>query len=120
MVTATGRLSSTEPNLQNIPIRSEEGRLIRSCFIAGKGFEELMTADYSQIEMRIMAHLSNDKALLAALTSGEDLHTTVGAQVRSIQCECWLGYRNHWLRRRDLSSHQTQTLLLQSGVRRRT
>ena len=85
MVTATGRLSSTEPNLQNIPIRSEEGRLIRSCFIAGKGFEELMTADYSQIEMRIMAHLSNDKALLAALTSGEDLHTTVGAQVFGVK-----------------------------------
>ena len=85
MVTATGRLSSTEPNLQNIPIRSEEGRLIRSCFIAGKGFEELMTADYSQIEMRIMAHLSKDEALLAALTSGEDLHTTVGAQVFGIK-----------------------------------
>ena len=85
MVTATGMLSSTEPNLQNIPIRSEEGRLIRSCFIAGKGFEELMTVDYSQIEMRIMAHLSNDKALLAALTSGEDLHTTVGAQVFGVK-----------------------------------
>ena len=85
MVTSTGRLSSTEPNLQNIPIRSEEGRLIRSCFVAGKGFEELMTADYSQIEMRIMAHLSKDEALLAALTSGEDLHTTVGAQVFGIK-----------------------------------
>ena len=85
MVTATGRLSSTEPNLQNIPIRSEEGRLIRSCFIAGKGFEELMTADYSQIEMRIMAHLSKDEALLEALTSGEDLHTTVGAQVFGVK-----------------------------------
>ena len=85
MVTATGRLSSTEPNLQNIPIRSEEGRLIRSCFIAGKGFEELMTADYSQIEMRIMAHLSKDVALLAALTSGEDLHTTVGSEVFGVK-----------------------------------
>ena len=85
MVTSTGRLSSTEPNLQNIPIRSEEGRLIRSCFIAGKGFEELMTADYSQIEMRIMAHLSKDEALLAALTSGEDLHTTVGSEVFGVK-----------------------------------
>jgi len=85
MVTSTGRLSSTEPNLQNIPIRSEEGRLIRSCFIAGKGYEELMTADYSQIEMRIMAHLSKDEALLAALTSGEDLHTTVGSEVFGVK-----------------------------------
>ena len=85
MVTSTGRLSSTEPNLQNIPIRSEEGRLIRSCFVAGKGFEELMTADYSQIEMRIMAHLSKDEALLAALTSGEDLHTTVGSEVFGVK-----------------------------------
>ncbi len=85
MVTSTGRLSSTEPNLQNIPIRSEEGRSIRSCFIAGNGFEELMTADYSQIEMRIMAHLSKDEALLAALTSGEDLHTTVGSEVFGVK-----------------------------------
>jgi len=85
MVTSTGRLSSTEPNLQNIPIRSEEGRLIRSCFIAGKGFEKLMTADYSQIEMRIMAHLSKDEALLTALTSGEDLHTTVGSEVFGVK-----------------------------------
>jgi DNA polymerase-1 len=80
-VTATGRLSSVGPNLQNIPVRTEEGRKIRDCFIAGKGFELLITADYSQIEMRIMAHLSHDEHLLAAFSSGEDLHATVAAEV---------------------------------------
>lgn len=80
-VTATGRLSSVGPNLQNIPVRTEEGRKIRDCFIAGKGFELLLTADYSQIEMRIMAHLSHDEHLLAAFSSGEDLHATVAAEV---------------------------------------
>ena len=79
--TATGRLSSTEPNLQNIPIRSDEGRRIRNCFIAQDPFVDLLTADYSQIEMRIMAHLSDDKGLLEAFRTGEDLHSTVGAQV---------------------------------------
>ena len=80
-VTATGRLSSVGPNLQNIPVRTEEGRKIRDCFIAGKGFDVLLTADYSQIEMRIMAHLSHDEHLLAAFSSGEDLHATVAAEV---------------------------------------
>jgi DNA polymerase-1 len=80
-VTATGRLSSVGPNLQNIPVRTEEGRKIRDCFIAGKGFDRLITADYSQIEMRIMAHLSHDEHLLAAFESGEDLHATVAAEV---------------------------------------
>jgi DNA polymerase-1 len=80
-VTATGRLSSVGPNLQNIPVRTEEGRKIRDCFIAGKGFDHLITADYSQIEMRIMAHLSNDAHLLEAFSSGEDLHATVAAEV---------------------------------------
>lgn len=80
-VTATGRLSSVGPNLQNIPVRTEEGRKIRDCFIAGKGFGLLLTADYSQIEMRIMAHLSHDEHLLAAFSSGEDLHATVAAEV---------------------------------------
>lgn len=80
-VTATGRLSSVGPNLQNIPVRTEEGRKIRDCFIAGKGFDLLLTADYSQIEMRIMAHLSHDQNLLAAFSSGEDLHATVAAEV---------------------------------------
>jgi DNA polymerase-1 len=80
-VTATGRLSSVGPNLQNIPVRTEEGRKIRDCFVAGKGFDQLITADYSQIEMRIMAHLSNDAHLLEAFSSGEDLHATVAAEV---------------------------------------
>eukprot|EP01037_Dinobryon_pediforme_P005371 gene5371-5423_t len=80
-VAATGRLSSTDPNLQNIPVRTEEGRRIRDCFVAGKPFTGLLTADYSQIEMRIMAHLSKDEGLIAAFKSGEDLHSTVGAQV---------------------------------------
>ena len=81
MVAATGRLSSTEPNLQNIPIRTNEGFAIRGTFVVGKGFETLLTADYSQIELRVMAHLSNDPGLIAALKTGEDLHTTVGSQV---------------------------------------
>ena len=80
-VAATGRLSSTGPNLQNIPVRTEEGRKIRDCFIAGEGYESLLTADYSQIEMRIMAHLSNDEHLLAAFESGEDLHSSVASEV---------------------------------------
>lgn len=80
-VAATGRLSSTGPNLQNIPVRTEEGRTIRNCFVAGKGYVGLLTADYSQIEMRIMAHLSNDEKLLKAFESGEDLHATVAAQI---------------------------------------
>jgi DNA polymerase-1 len=80
-IAATGRLSSTDPNLQNIPVRTAEGRRIRGCFVVGPGFESLMTADYSQIEMRIMAHLSGDQGLIAAFISGEDLHTTVASQV---------------------------------------
>lgn len=81
MVAATGRLSSTEPNLQNIPIRTNEGVLIRDTFVVGEGYETLLTADYSQIELRVMAHLSQDKGLIEALNSGEDLHTTVGSYV---------------------------------------
>ena len=84
-VAATGRLSSTDPNLQNIPIRTDEGRSIRDCFIPLKPFTELMTADYSQIEMRIMAHLSEDKGLISAFESGEDLHSTVASQVFSVE-----------------------------------
>jgi DNA polymerase-1 len=80
-VAATGRLSSTEPNLQNIPIRTEAGRRIRECFVVGEGFSSLLTADYSQIEMRIMAHLSEDEGLIDAFAEGEDLHTTVAARV---------------------------------------
>jgi len=84
-VAATGRLSSTGPNLQNIPVRTEEGRKIRDCFTVGKGYVSLLTADYSQIEMRIMAHLSHDKRLLAAFTSGEDLHATVAGLVFGVK-----------------------------------
>ena len=84
-VAATGRLSSTGPNLQNIPVRTEEGRRIRNCFIAGKGYSSLLTADYSQIEMRIMAHLSHDSKLLAAFTSGEDLHATIASEIFGVK-----------------------------------
>ncbi len=78
---ATGRLSSNDPNLQNIPIKTEVGREVRSAFIPGDGFETLLTADYSQIEMRIMAHLSGDAGLIEAFNSGEDLHRFVGARI---------------------------------------
>ncbi|MBZ6089419.1 DNA polymerase I [Streptomyces olivaceus] len=84
-VAATGRLSSTDPNLQNIPVRTDEGRAIRRGFVVGEGFESLMTADYSQIELRVMAHLSEDAGLTEAFTSGEDLHTTAAAQVFSVE-----------------------------------
>ena len=80
-IAATGRLSSTDPNLQNIPIRTDEGRQIRRAFVVGEGFETLLTADYSQIEMRIMAHLSGDEGLIEAFRSGEDLHSYVGSRV---------------------------------------
>ena len=79
-IAATGRLSSTEPNLQNIPIRTEAGRRIRDAFCVGDGYAELMTADYSQIEMRIMAHLSQDEGLIEAFRTGEDLHSFVAAR----------------------------------------
>ena len=80
-VTSTGRLSSTNPNLQNIPVRTEEGRKIRDCFVSKPPYESLLTADYSQIEMRIMAHLSGDKNLIEAFKMGEDLHSTVASLV---------------------------------------
>ena len=79
-IAATGRLSSTEPNLQNIPIRTEAGREIRTGFVVGDGYAELMTADYSQIEMRIMAHLSKDEGLIEAFNTGEDLHSFVASR----------------------------------------
>jgi len=79
-IAATGRLSSTEPNLQNIPIRTEAGREIRDAFVVGDGYAELMTADYSQIEMRIMAHLSGDEGLIEAFNTGEDLHSFVASR----------------------------------------
>ena len=80
-VTATGRLSSTNPNLQNIPVRTEEGRKIRDCFVSKAPYVTLLTADYSQIEMRIMAHLSKDANLIEAFKMGEDLHSTVAGLV---------------------------------------
>ncbi|MFI8998290.1 DNA polymerase I [Streptomyces sp. NPDC053542] len=83
-VAATGRLSSTDPNLQNIPVRTDEGRAIRRGFVVGEGYQTLLTADYSQIELRVMAHLSEDEGLIEAFTSGEDLHTTVASHVFSV------------------------------------
>jgi DNA polymerase-1 len=80
-IAATGRLSSTDPNLQNIPIRTEEGRRIREGFVVGDGYECLMTADYSQIEMRIMAHLSEDALLIEAFRSGQDFHSITASRV---------------------------------------
>ncbi|WP_434740942.1 DNA polymerase I [Micromonospora sp. SH-82] len=86
-VAATGRLSSTEPNLQNIPIRTEEGRRIRRAFVVGRGYETLLTADYSQIEMRIMAHLSGDQALIDAFNSGADFHAATASSVFEVAVE---------------------------------
>lgn len=83
--TSTGRLSSANPNLQNIPIRTADGRRIREAFEVGDGFDTLFTADYSQIEMRIMAHFSEDEGLIEAFISGEDLHRFVGARVFGVQ-----------------------------------
>ena len=82
--TSTGRLSSENPNLQNIPIKTERGQRLRSAFVAGEGFETLLTADYSQIEMRIMAHLSEDQGLIQAFQEGEDLHNFVGARIYDV------------------------------------
>jgi DNA polymerase-1 len=90
-IAATGRLSSTDPNLQNIPIRTEEGRRIREAFVVGRGeggeFESLMTADYSQIEMRIMAHLSEDALLIEAFRSGRDFHSITASRVFDVPAE---------------------------------
>jgi DNA polymerase-1 len=83
-VAVTGRLSSQHPNLQNIPIRSETGREIRRAFVPGPGYDGLVVADYSQIELRVMAHLSGDEGLIAAFTSGEDIHATTAAMVWEI------------------------------------
>jgi DNA polymerase-1 len=85
MIAATGRLSSTDPNLQNIPIRTELGRRIREGFVVGPGYETLLTADYSQIELRIMADLSRDEALLAAFESGHDFHAATASRVFGVE-----------------------------------
>jgi DNA polymerase-1 len=87
LIAATGRLSSTDPNLQNIPIRTEEGRRIREGFVVGAGYESLMTADYSQIEMRIMAHLSQDALLIEAFKSGRDFHSITAARVFDVPAD---------------------------------
>ena len=83
-VAVTGRLSSQNPNLQNIPIRSAAGREIRRAFVPGQGFTSLLVADYSQIELRVMAHLSGDPGLVDAFNSGEDIHATTAAKVWGI------------------------------------
>ena len=80
-VTATGRLSSSNPNLQNIPVRTEEGRTIRMLFEPGSGYDELLSADYSQIELRLLAHMSGDKDFIAAFRNGEDIHARTAAEV---------------------------------------
>ncbi len=85
LIAATGRLSSTDPNLQNIPVRTEEGRRIREAFVVGAGYESLLTADYSQIEMRIMAHLSEDALLIEAFRSGRDFHSVTAARVFEVE-----------------------------------
>ena len=85
MIAATGRLSSTDPNMQNIPIRTEEGRRIRRGFVVGAGYECILTADYSQIELRIMAHLSGDEALAAAFSSGHDFHAATAGRVFGVE-----------------------------------
>lgn len=81
MVTATGRLSSSEPNLQNIPVRTEKGRQIRSLFLPGEGYDYLVSADYSQIELRVLAHLSGDPGMLKAFADGLDIHRYTAAEV---------------------------------------
>ena len=81
VVTATGRLSSSDPNLQNIPIRTEEGRAIRAAFVPGKPFDAILSCDYSQIELRVLAHFTGDENLRAAFESGEDIHASVASQV---------------------------------------
>ncbi|MDF2154019.1 DNA polymerase I [Vibrio sp. CAU 1672] len=85
-VTATGRLSSTDPNLQNIPVRNEEGRRIRQAFIAPSGYK-ILAVDYSQIELRIMAHLSGDKALVDAFQHGKDIHAATAAEIMGVDIE---------------------------------
>ena len=86
-IAATGRLSSTDPNLQNIPIRTEAGRRIREAFVVGEGYESLLTADYSQIEMRIMADQSSDAGLIEAFASGQDFHTIMASRVFGVAAD---------------------------------
>ncbi len=83
-VTATGRLSSSDPNLQNIPVRTEEGRQIRSLFVPGEGYDAFISSDYSQVELRILAHLCGDESLIQAFNGGEDIHRRTAAEVLGI------------------------------------
>ncbi|MAD28513.1 MAG: DNA polymerase I [Woeseiaceae bacterium] len=94
-VTATGRLSSSNPNLQNIPIRTKEGRRIREAFIAPEN-NSILAADYSQIELRIMAHLSNDQALMDAFSTGQDIHRSTAAEVLDIHTEKVTSEQRRW------------------------
>ena len=86
-VTATGRLSSTNPNLQNIPVRDERGREIRKAFVPSDGDRLLLSADYSQVELRLMAHLSGDEDMIAAFSHGEDIHTATAAKLFGVPPE---------------------------------
>lgn len=86
-VTATGRLSSSDPNLQNIPVRSEEGKKIRSLFVPGEGYDFFMSSDYSQVELRVLAHMSGDESLIQAFLNKEDIHRRTAAEVLGIPME---------------------------------
>lgn len=87
MVTATGRLSSSNPNLQNIPVRTEEGRKIRSLFVPGEGYDCFISSDYSQVELRVLAHMSGDPGLIAAFNNKEDIHRRTAAEIMGIPFE---------------------------------
>lgn len=87
MVTATGRLSSSDPNLQNIPVRTEEGKKIRSLFVPGKGYDAFISSDYSQVELRVLAHMSGDESLINAFKNQEDIHRRTAAEVLGIPFE---------------------------------
>lgn len=86
-VTATGRLSSSDPNLQNIPVRTEEGKKIRSLFVPGEGYDSFISSDYSQVELRVLAHMSEDKGLIRAFLNKEDIHRRTAAEVMGIPFE---------------------------------
>ena len=90
-VTATGRLSSSDPNLQNIPVRTEEGRAVRALFEPGEGYDALLSVDYSQIELRILAHMSGDATLIDAFRSGQDVHARTAAEVFGVPLDAVTG-----------------------------
>ena len=87
MVTATGRLSSSDPNLQNIPVRTDAGKRIRELFVPGVGYDYLLSADYSQIELRVLAHMSGDKNFVEAFTQNQDIHTRTASEVFGVPME---------------------------------